>query len=140
MIVYLYWGLTLLGFVLLYFSYTQYNKTRVLVGTGTSTKATVIEHIRVHDSDGDTFRARFKYQDKQNAIYNFETDYSSRPAPYKIGQELEIVYNSDHSKRAVVSFWGLHRWSIILLCFALPLLIIGVGYILYTSGNSVRIL
>lgn len=140
MIVYLYWALALIGLILLYFSYTQYNKTTRLLGTGTTTKATVIEHIRVHDSDGDTFRARFEYQDKQSAIYFFETDYSSRPAPYTIGQDLEIVYNVDHTKRAVVSFWGLYRWSIILLCIALPFLVIGLGYILYISGNSVRIL
>ncbi|CAN0579848.1 unnamed protein product, partial [Ectocarpus sp. 12 AP-2014] len=42
--------------------------------------------------------------------------------------------NGNSQDVRVVSFWGLYRWSVILLMIASPLLIIGGAYLLFIKG------
>jgi len=133
MIEYLYLVMLCASIVLLYFAYKQYNTTQKLIQTGIKTKARVIDLIAIPGDDGYTYKPVFEYTTRSNEVITFESDIRSRPAPYKIGDTVNIIYNKEGNQQKVVSFWGLYRWTVFLLCFACPLLIIGGGYIFYTK-------
>ncbi|WP_198146878.1 DUF3592 domain-containing protein [Maribacter thermophilus] len=134
MIEYLYYGMLLISIFLIYFALRQYNGTRELMQSGIKTKAEVVDLIEVSDDEGTAFKPVFEYRDRSKNLMTFKSQVSSRPAPYKIGDKVNIIYSPESDERKVVSFWGLYRWTIILLCIASPLLIIGGGYLLYSRG------
>lgn len=134
MIEYVYTGMLLVSLMLIYFALKNYNSSKELLADGIKTRAKVIELIRVSSDDGYTYKPVFEYTDKLNNIVTFESSVSSNPPSYKIGDNVNIIYSRDSDERKVVSFWGLYRWTTILLCIASPLLIIGGGYLLYTRG------
>lgn len=132
MIQYLYYGLITGGMVLLYFAMRSYNNTADLLSTGIKTTAIVVEMITVSGSDGSTYKPVFEFTDRGNGIRRYKSDVSSSPPAYKVGEKVKIIYDkNDDDEVKVISFWGLYRWCIILLCIASPLLIIGGGYLLY---------
>lgn len=134
MIEYVYGGLFLISIILIYFAFKQYSGSRQLIHSGIKTTATVIDLIEVSGDDGYTYKPVFEYTDKSATKVTFKSEISSSPAPYKIGERVKILYSRDGTERKVVSFWGLYRWTIILLCIAAPMLIIGGGYFLYARG------
>jgi len=70
-----------------------------------------------------------RFQEKQKITNGI----TSSPPRYKTGDKVEIVYHIDDPKQIkLVSFWGLYRWSIILLMIAAPFLVIGGSYLLYS--------
>jgi hypothetical protein len=131
---YLYSGMLLTSLILMYFAYKQYIKTTELRQSGIKTTAKVIDLIEVSGDDGYTYKPVYEYTDRSLNIITFKSEISSKPAPYKIGDKVKIIYSKDGEDRKVVSFWGLYRWVVILLAIASPLLIIGGGYIWYTMG------
>lgn len=134
MIEYLYGGILLISIVLIYFAIKQYDLTKELIDSGVKTKAKVIDLIEISGDDGYTYKPVFEYTDRAGSKIIFKSDVSSSPAPYKIGESVNIIYSKNDNNRKVVSFWGLYRWTIILSCIASPLLIIGGGYLLYIRG------
>ena len=132
MIQYLYIGLFSLGMLLLYFAMKQYYKTRDLLTYGIKTTATVSDLITVSSDDGYSYKPVFQYTDQRQNIKEHVSEITSRPAPYQVGDKVQIIYNpNEEGAVKVISFWGLYRWTIVLLCIAAPLLIIGGGYLLY---------
>jgi hypothetical protein len=110
----------------------SYNNTRKLLSTGIKTTATVVEMITVSNSDGSTYKPVFEFTDRSQEIRKYESDVSSSPPAYKVGEKVKIVYDSkDDDEVKTISFWGLYGWCIVLSCIASPLLIIGGGYLLY---------
>ncbi len=134
MIEYLYVGMLLISAVLIYFAFKQYNVSQNLMTDGIKTKAKVIDLIKISDDDGYTYKPVFEYTDRNSNLVTFKSNVSSSPAPFSIGDKVNIVYSKNSNERKVVSFWGLYRWTIILLSIASPLIIIGGGYILYSRG------
>ena len=131
---YLYNGFLLLALLLIYFAFKQYGISRDLLNSGIKTKANVIELIAVSSDDGYTYKPVFEYTDKAKNVVTFKSDVSSSPAAYDVGDKVFVVYSENGDERKVVSFWGLYRWTVILLSIASPLLIIGGGYFLYSRG------
>ncbi|MEX0287847.1 MAG: DUF3592 domain-containing protein [Flavobacteriaceae bacterium] len=132
MISYVYWGLLFMGLTLVSFAIYQYNKTQRLLTSGIRTTATVVELIEVSDDDGVTYKPVFEFTDRNKIKQRFKSDVSSKPAAYRLQQRVKIVYNPiDLSEIKVISYWGLYRWTVILLCIAAPLIIIGGGYLMY---------
>ncbi|WP_299189387.1 DUF3592 domain-containing protein [uncultured Aquimarina sp.] len=134
MIEYLYGGMLVISVILIYFGIRHYNVTKNLLTDGIKTKAKVIDLIKITGDDGYTYKPVFEYKDKANNIVTFKSDVSSSPAPYDIGDTVNMVYAKNSDEKKIISFWGLYRWTIILLSIASPLLIIGGGYILYSRG------
>ena len=134
MIALLYFGFLALGLTLAYFAYTNYVHSKDLVNNGIKTTATVIDLLTVAGDDGNTYKPVFEFKDRSDRVITFESEISSSPPSYRIGEKVDILYDPDDNDRKVVSFWGLYRWSIVLMCIASPLLIIGGGYVLYTQG------
>lgn len=132
MAIYLYGTLFTIGLVLTFFAYSQYQKTVKLQDIGRKTTAHVIRLITVQGDDGNTYKPVFEYLDRSKNTKTFVSDVSSSPPSYKIGDKVKIVYNpKEESDVKVISYWGLYRWTIILIAIASPLLIIGGGYLLY---------
>lgn len=135
MIQYLYWGLFAAGLIAMYFAIKMYNETSELLQTGVKTKAIVKDLIEVSGDDGSTYKPVFEYIDRSNATKEFKSEVNSSPPAYKVGEKVAIVYDpKDLEEVKVVSYWGLYRWTIILLSIAAPLIIIGGGYLLYMTG------
>lgn len=134
MIEYLYSGMLLISLVLIYFAIKQYNNTKELVSTGIKTTAEVIDLIQISGDDGYTYKPVFEFTDRTNTKITFKSKISSSPPSYKIGDNVNIIYSKDNDERKIVSFWGLYRWTIILLSIASPFFIIGGGYLLYSKG------
>lgn len=134
MIEYLYGGMLLISLILIYFAIKQYSNSKELIDTGVKTKAEVIDLIQITSDDGYTYKAVFEFTDRGNNKVTFKSEIASRPAPYKIGDSVNVVYSQNSDERKVISFWGLYKWTIILLSFASPLLVIGGGYLLYSIG------
>jgi hypothetical protein len=132
MIEYLYSGMLLISLVLIYFSVKQYSSSKELINNGIKTTAKVIDLIRISSDDGYTYKPVFEFTDRTNTLITFKSEVSSSPAPYKIGDQVNIVYSKESEDRKIISFWGLYRWTIILLCIAAPLIIIGGGYMFYS--------
>ncbi|MDG5491793.1 DUF3592 domain-containing protein [Psychroserpens sp. SPM9] len=128
---YLYATLGLIGVVLLFFAIRSYQHTKELLNFGRKTKAIVINFIEVHDDDGTTYRPVFEYYDNNKQAFVFESEVSSKPKAYSLGQQVEVVYDKNHEDVKVISFWGLYRWAIILLMIASPLLVLVTAYFLY---------
>lgn len=132
MINYLYWAVLLIGLTLLYFAYRAYNNTVSLLQEGIKTTATVKAMVTVSSDDGYTYKPVFEFKDRSNTLRTYKSSVSSNPPSYKVGQKVKIVYDpKDEDEVKTISFWGLYRWSIVLLCIAAPFLIIGGGYLLY---------
>ena len=100
---------------------------------GIKTKGVVVDLIKISSDDGYSYKPVFEYFDKNNNLISFESEISSSPATYKIGEKVSIIYSKDSNERKIVSYWGLYRWTIILLVIACPFLIIGGGYFLYSK-------
>jgi hypothetical protein len=133
---YLYGALLLISLVLMYFANYHFVKTKRLINSGIKTKATVVKMITVNDSDGDTYKPVFEYYDKSKNLQTFESNVSSSPPSYRVNDKVQIIYNpQDKDEIKVVSYWGLHRWSIILFAISLPFLVIGAGYFLYINSS-----
>ncbi len=128
---YLYVGLFFIAITLVFYAYKNYTKTQQLIAKGVKTKAKVINLIEVRSDDGYTYKPVFEYTNKLDKVITFESSYSAKPAPYAIGDMVQIIYSKTNTDRKVISFWGLYRWVVILLCIASPMLIIVGGYIYY---------
>ncbi|MDY7396369.1 DUF3592 domain-containing protein [Aureibaculum sp. 2210JD6-5] len=129
---YLYLTFLVLALVLIYFAFKFYSNTKNLTNSGIKTKAEVIDLIQISSNDGYTYKPVFEYTDGSNTKRTFQSEIGSSPAPYKVGEKVDIIYSKDGEDRKIVSFWGLYRWTIILLSIASPFLIIGGGYFLYS--------
>lgn len=131
-------GLLLLGIGLLVMAIWQYTKTKTLLHTGIRTEATVVENVLVESvSDQGT---SMMYQPIMEYVVNgirqkYVATMKSNPPSYTIGEKVTIIYTeTDPQDVRIVSYWGLHLASIILLAFAMPILTICGGYFLFKVG------
>ena len=133
MVLYLYLALLTTGLVLSYYSYSFYNKTNNLVDNGVKTTAVVSKLVYVPDYDGSGGdKPYFTFTDRNNKEHTFTNGISSSPPAFKLNEKVKVIYNpKDTEEVKVVSFWGLYRWSVILLMIAAPFLVISISYLSY---------
>jgi len=134
MLDYLYPGLLLLGVVLLLTAGWFYANTARLLAEGMVVEGSVIDLIESSSRDGYMYKPVFEFTDHNNSKVTFEASYSSSPPTHNIGEQVNIIYSINDNTKKVVPFWGLYRWTIITLCLASPLLIIGLGHLLYSRS------
>jgi len=129
----LYLVLLSIGLVLLYYSYTFYMKTSNLIGNGVITTAIVSGLAGVPVDKGTGIeKPYFTFTDRNNKKHTFTHGITSSPPTFKIGEKVEIIYNKKNKEDVkLVSFWGLYRWSVILLMIAAPLLVISISFLSY---------
>ena len=130
----IYTGFFLFSLALVYFAYRQYLNTQDLLLMGKKTQATVIDLIQVSSDDGGyTYKPVFEYRAKGEKRTHVSS-ISSSPAPYQVGEKVQIVFDTMDDEVKIVSFWGLYRWSVILLMFAAPIFVLCGSYLLYSKA------
>ncbi|WNJ18346.1 DUF3592 domain-containing protein [Pontibacter sp. G13] len=129
---YLYALLLLIGLSLAGFAMKQYQKTYALLTEGVRTTAIVSGFAQ--DSEG-LEAPEFRFKAKGKTILVQSGIYSSPPA-YELNEEVPIVHDANNPREyRVIGYWGLYRWTIILLAIAGPFLVIGGGYFLFRFGG-----
>jgi Protein of unknown function (DUF3592) len=132
----LYTVLLIIGLILSFYAFQHFKKTQNLLNEGIQVEATVIRLIEIHD-DGTTYKPVFSFYDLSNKQREFESPVSSSPPAYQEGEIVQLTYDpNDESNVKVIGFWGLYRWTIILLSIASPLIVIGGGYFLYIYSHK----
>jgi hypothetical protein len=125
----------LTGLILLAFSIWEYNQSVDLIQEGIQTTATVVSIVRraSTNSEGSTWSyiPVFEYKIGNNQVRQFEYDVSSSWNPWIVGEKKEVLYTPQEEIVKFISFWGLFRTSVLQLCLALPLLVVGGGYFLF---------
>lgn len=125
-----------ISLVLICFAVREQIIVKNLLNKGHRVAAKVIDVKQSSNSDGTTYMPVFRYINHLNEEIQFERGYYSNPMNYEIGDDLEIVYSKESDKRKVVSFWGLYTKLIILISVAVPLFLIGGGYLMYHQAIS----
>lgn len=93
--------------------------------------ATVIEMETVSGTDGNTYKPIFKFKTRHNQEIVFRKSSSSSPPSWKVGEEATIAYDiNDPDKARLLTYFGTFIWTIVLMCIALPFIVIGAGYYL----------
>lgn len=117
--------------VLIYFALKHFNKTKDLLSNGIKTKGLVVDLKTITGDDKDTYLPVISYVNKAKDTIIFKSQVSSNPPAYKMGDTVEIVYSKNSKSQKIISFWGLYRWTVILLMIASPLFILGASHLLY---------
>lgn len=124
-----------LGSVLTYFAWMQYKESQKLLNKGEHSTAKVIAYETSSSKKGKHYASIFEFKDHTQNLITFTSSINSSPPTHDIGEMVTIVYNKNNPYDVkVISFWGLYRWSVILLMLASPLLVIGGSYLLYSFG------
>ena len=129
-----------IGLFVCYLGYYQLQETQQLLDSGVKTTATVVDLVKRAKGTDDThhkYSAVFRYKTQAGSAHRVTSSYASYPAPYDIGEEVEIIYNpNDPEDYKVDSFWGLYRWVIFAFFFGGMIVVIsGVGYWMYRVGE-----
>jgi len=81
------------------------------------------------------YKPVFEFTDRSQKKQQYVSGISSSPPAYEIGEKVNIIYSPQHLDDVkTISFWGLYRWSVILLMVTSPLLVNGTSYLLYSSS------
>ena len=132
MAVNIYTGFFLSSLTLIYFAFKQYTNTKDLLLMGSQTTAKVIDLIESRSDEGYTYTPVFEYTEQGGQRKTYKSKISSSPPSYNIGDHVQIVYNKLDDEVKIISFWGLYRWSIILMMIASPIFVLTSAYLLYT--------
>ncbi len=134
----IHWSLLFLGLILLGFSISLYLKTKKMLAKGIYGNAVVTENklVRSTDEKGSSMMYQPVMEIKSgNQTFSYSPNFRSNPPQYKVGEKVPVVFEAANPQSArIVSFWGLHLGSLILMVFALPMLTIGGGYVLFKYG------
>jgi hypothetical protein len=137
MMVILYLSLLLLGMLSLGAAVKLFRQTTFFLDSGIVAEAKVIQLEEVESGDGPAFKPIFEVRNAANVVKLFESKILANPPDYTVGEKVTLIYspmvNQDFR---IKSFWGLYGWSIGLLAFALPLIVIGGGYFLYLGTQG----
>jgi len=107
--------------------------SRKLVKTGTKTQGKIVDIIRKTDAEGaPNYRLVFEYKDQSNSIHRVENNCGSGYTTYRVGDNVNVLYNSDSKIARIHSFWGLYYITVVLLPLGLIFFSLGLLEILTT--------
>ncbi|MNU24531.1 hypothetical protein D3C71_128560 [compost metagenome] len=124
------------GLIILFISILFLGKSVRFQDNGIRTTGKVVEIFVNEDSDGDTYSPVFEFTDIQQRVIRYKYYVSSSPAAWDLGDEATLVYNPDNPKEVkICTYYGLYGTAVTLIAIAMPFLVIGGGYIMYTYRN-----
>jgi hypothetical protein len=126
----MWYGITLvIGLIILIIALFILKERIQFLKQGEKATATVVDILRIKDSEGDTFKPIFKFKTNSNQEIIYDTYFSSSPPGWKMGDEATVVYDSHNPEKAkILTYFGSFGVVIILLSISLPLITIGGGY------------
>jgi len=100
-----------IGGLMLFIALLLWNNTRRFVANAASAQGKVIELIEVRDEDDGsiTYKPVVAYEAANGRSLRFTASFSSKPAPYRVGERVEVLYAprdpSDARIRGFSSLW-----------------------------------
>lgn len=117
------------GIILVVLSFYFLKQSLHFIKSSEKASGTVIGLERVPGSDGDTYKAIFKFRTYNNKEVIYREKSSSSPAAWSVGEDARFAYQRDDPSNAkLLTYFGSFGWTVILLAIAMPLLVIGGGY------------
>ena len=129
----MYGCIVILAFVSFYFAKYFFDESKQLLEYGYKTTGEVIKVIEKYDNDGTSYYPVFQYTSISGNKIEFKSTVGSNPSTYKVGEKVRIAYDQLSKNNKIISYWGLYRYTIFLLCIGTSLFIIGSGYFFFTS-------
>jgi hypothetical protein len=122
-------GLLLMGIALFFL-----RKSSQFIKNGYKTNAVVCELIETRDSKNKIiYRPVFKYTTENNKEIINTYNVASKPPMWNEGDIVEIIYNPNNPKEIKpYSYFGLYGICVIFSAIAMPFIVIGVGYFIFT--------
>ena len=111
------WVFLVLGVGMLVGALALWNNTRGFVARAQTTSGQVVELLEVRDKDGgsSTWKPRVTFTAPAGQQVTFDASFSSNPAPYRVGDAVEVLFTPDDPGHAKIrSFSSLWLGSIIL--------------------------
>jgi hypothetical protein len=98
----------LIGVLMLLGSLLSWNNTRRFIANANTTQGRVIELIEVHDEDDGsiTYKPVVTYVAANGRSITFTASFSSKPAPYDVGETVEVLYAPDNPREARIRGFG----------------------------------
>lgn len=124
-------GLLLMGIALFFL-----RKSSQFIKNGYKTNAVVCELIETKDSKNSTlYKPVFKYTTETNKEIFNTYNVASKPPMWNEGDVLEIIYNPNEPQvMKPSSYFGLYGICVIFLAIAMPFIVIGAGYFIFTTN------
>ena len=98
----------IIGVLMLLGSLLSWNSTRRFIANADTTQGRVIELIEVHDEDDGsiTYKPVVTYEAANGRSITFTASFSSKPAPYDVGENVEVLYAPDNPHDARIRGFG----------------------------------
>lgn len=132
----MWYGITLsAGLVLMALAIWFFTRSQQFIKNGYRTTATVVELVAVQGKDGTTYKPLFKFKTELNKEITHLYGVSSSPPMWDEGESLEIIYDPNNpDSMKPISYFGLYGISVILFAVAMPPVIIGLGYFIFSNN------
>lgn len=122
--------LLILGLTLLAFAIRSWHSNHIMLKEGRRSVAEVVKLIPKRSDDKVLYTPLLEYQNQSGTKEQFQGSISSSPPQYRIGDKVPIVF-TETDDAAIISYWNIYVGTIILFSFALPMIVIGGGYVLF---------
>ena len=121
------------GLGAMYLGYILYNSSADLAAHGIKAQGQVIANIEVYSDDSTTYRPRIEFTTAEGEKIVLESDTSTSPPAFKVGQGVNILYPKGKPDQAVIDDF-LFMWFGPLVAGGLGLLFFGIGVSLFFSN------
>ncbi|WP_312296493.1 DUF3592 domain-containing protein [Chryseobacterium sp.] len=116
------------GIVLSIFAFLSLKSTLSFLKKAEKATATVTS-LRVYESDGEIFSPLFTYRTRDNIEYTYELPEGTNPSAWSVGDTETVIYDpNDPTSVSLYTYFRIFVWPLVLICIALPLLVVGGGY------------
>jgi uncharacterized protein DUF3592 len=127
------------GALMLVIAVLLWNSTRNFLARAKETTGTVVELLEVRDKDGgsSTWKPVVRFTSRDDGEITFAASFSSKPAPYDIGEHVTVLYLADDPREArIKGFSSLWLGVSILGGMGLAFGAIGGGILLGTRAGE----
>jgi hypothetical protein len=125
------WVFLVVGVGMLVGALALWNSTRGFVARAQSAPGQVIELLEVRDKDGgsSTWKPRVTFTAAAGQQITFDSSFSANPAPYRVGEAVEVLYESTDPAGARIRGFG-SLWMG-------PMILGGLGLVFATIGAAI---
>jgi hypothetical protein len=131
------WLFPAIGVLMLVGAFFLWNSTRQFVARAVTTQGTVVDLAEKHDSDGVTYSPVVRFTTPAGGEITYTESFSGNPAPYDVGDSVEVLYSSDEpGKGRVKGFMSLWFGPVIVGGLGLLFTAVGGGMLLSWHGGK----
>ena len=72
------------------------------------------------------YRPVIHFKAANGRTIKFMANFSSRPAPFQIGEQVEVIYDPNQPQKASINRF-LYRWFAVMMCFSFGIFLLLMG-------------